>query len=202
MKNNTKNLLAALMLCLTFFACKKDKNETPVATSIVAYNNANFTLAEGAIFDYGASAVYGSINTHINYDFYLTDGKIEYSTTGEISDIKGKIAVYAELFSGGITGGFKTGTYNYIDETGDANLTAAQLKTKYENKQFFSYGFIVVGNDNINTSLGNAAEIEVKSGTIKVNGVSPNYSLEFDLLLTNDKTFKGTYNGKFTLTVD
>jgi len=202
MKNNTKNLLAALMLCLTFFACKKDKNETPVATSIVAYNNANFTLAEGAIFDYGASAVYGSINTHINYDFYLTDGKIEYSTTGEISDIKGKIAVYAELFSAGITGGFKTGTYNYIDETGDANLTAAQLKTKYENKQFFSYGFIVVGNDNINTSLGNAAEIEVKSGTIKVNGVSPNYSLEFDLLLTNDKTFKGTYNGKFTLTVD
>jgi hypothetical protein len=202
MKNTSKTLLISFLMSVTLFSCKKDKNENPEKTSILTYNSINYNLAEGVIIDYGADSFYGTSNTHINYDFYITDGKIEYDAAGDLSDIKGRIAIFAELYSAGTTGGFKIGTFNFIDDSNDASLTPAQTRTKYENKSFFTDGALLVGTDNVNSSLENATQIDIKSGSVTVTGTNNNYSVDFDLVLTNNKAVKGSYNKNFKLVVD
>jgi hypothetical protein len=40
-------------------------------------------------------------------------------------------------------------------------------------------------------------EIDIKSGTAVVSGTKPNYTITYDLVLVNNKTVKGSYNGTF-----
>jgi hypothetical protein len=54
-------------------------------------------------------------------------------------------------------------------------------------------------NTNANMSIddNSTQEIDIKSGTAVVSGTKPNYTITYDLVLVNNKTVKGSYNGTF-----
>lgn len=188
------------LLLMAFGSCKKDKPASvPNQTN---YDGTTYNMKAGLTIDYGTSSYFGSSDTHTNYDFYITDGSFTFSNNGQPQDIIGKIGVYFSLESPDGTGNFKNGTYTYVDTDNDATLTDQQLQAKYENKYFMYDGSILVGNGDINSSLQNGQEIYVQSGTVVVSGTKPNYKVDFDLLLQNNKTIKGSYSGEFSNYVD
>jgi len=187
----TKNLMQILLaIVVGFTSCETGSDNTP--DNIVEYNSSKYTISKGTFVDNGTSNYYG---THYDFDFYATDGTFIYNSAAEVIDVKAKIAIYAYMSSFG-TSSFKTGTYTFIDDSNDSNLTAAQLKSKYENKSLFYEAGIVTGAD-MNTSLANVKQILVTSGAIKVEGTKPNYTLTYDLVLEGGKTVKGSYFGTF-----
>lgn len=191
----TKNLmLIMLAIVVSVTSCKPKKNDAPPEDTI-EYNSTNYTIANGAFVDLGSSIYYGTVDSHYDSDFFITDGTFIYDTNGEITDANGKIIVAAYLSSFG-TASFKTGTYTFIDSTNDSSLTDAQIKSKYENKYFFTEAIVAIG-DNSSSSLANADPIFATSGTIKVEGTKPNYTLIYDLILEDGKTVRGSYSGTY-----
>jgi hypothetical protein len=202
MKNKIYSMMM-LAIIVGFTACSKDDPTEVDTTNTIQYDGTTSTLKTGALVDFGASPYYGSANTHLNYDFYVTDGAIIANSAGELDDIKGKIGVWVWLESPGATSAFKTGTYNFIDGSNDSSLSDAQLRTKYENK-FFIAGSSLYINTNVNTSFDDTAtqEIEIKSGSVTVSGTKPNYTITYDLVMENNKTIKGNYSAGFRGFVD
>lgn len=202
MKNKLYPLII-LALAISITSCKKD-NQTQIDNrNVIEYNGARSTLKAGALIDFGPYSYYGTTDTHLNYDFYTTDGAIIANAAGEIDDIKGKIAVWVWLESPGATTAFKTGTYTFIDGSNDATLTDAQLKAKYENKQFLVGGSVYI-NTNVDTSIDDNAtqEIDIKSGSVTISGTKPNFIITYDLVMQNDKTLKGSYSKGFLVFTD
>ena len=189
-----------LALIVGFTSCSKDdENEVQTSNALVV-DATTYTLAKGAYIDYQNTILYGTTNTHYNYEFLTTDGIFVVNSANELEDVKGKIAVYVDLYSAGATS-FKAGTYTFVSGANDATLTDAQLKTKYENKNVCQYGFVVIGTI-ANASLGNVTEIDVKSGSVTIEGIKPNFKIIYDLVLENNKTVKGSYSGAFALMLD
>ncbi|MBD3748457.1 MAG: hypothetical protein IE931_03080 [Sphingobacteriales bacterium] len=195
-------LTAFVLIMATLSACKKDKSAAATSSNSLSYDGNTYELASGLFVDYGTDNYYGTTPTHTNYDFYTTDGRFIFDANGAPTDLTGKIAVYAYLESPDGNGNFKEGTYTFIDTSNDGSLSDAQLKAKYENKYFFADGSVIMGNGDINASLSNAEEIFISSGTIKISGVKPNFKIEYDLILENNKTLKGSYNGEFSSYID
>lgn len=186
-----------LALIFGFTSCSKD-DETEVQTSnALVVDATTYTLAKVAYVDYPNTILYGTTNTHYNYEFLTTDGSFVVNSANELEDIKGKIAIYVDLYSAGATS-FKAGTYTFVSGANDGTLTNAQLKAKYENKNVCQYGTVLLGTI-ANATLGNATEIDVKSGSIVIEGTKPNFKIIYDLVLENNKTVKGSYSGVFTL---
>jgi hypothetical protein len=200
MKIKITYLLLIASFCLTFNSCKKDDPE-PEVKNQVEYNGTKSTLVSGAYIDFGTYNYYGTTPTHLNYDFFATDGNLVVSN-GELTDIKGKMTVYVYLESFGTTS-FNTGTYTYLSGEGDGALTNTQLTTKYQNKSFMAAGAVYISSD-INASIDatSTQEIDVKSGSVTVSGTKPNYTLTYDLVLENNNTVKGSYSGNFQGFVD
>ncbi|TKB98842.1 hypothetical protein [Pedobacter cryophilus] len=201
MKNKIYSMMM-LALMLGFSSCSKD-DEMEIDANTIEYDGTKSVLKKGALIDFDISPYYGTTDTHLNYDFYITDGAVITDNTGQIFDIQGKFGVWIWLESFGTTGGFKTGTYTFIDGVNDASLTDAQKKTKYENKLFMA-GASVFLNTNVSTSFdsGNTQEIEIKSGSVTVSGSKPNYTITYDLVMENNKTVKGSYSAGFQAFVD
>ena len=202
MKNKIYSvMMLALMLGLS--SCSKDDETETDAKNTIEYDGIKSVLKKGALIDFDISSYYGTTDTHLNYDFYITDGAIITDNTGQISDIQGKFGVWIWLESFGTTGGFKTGTYTYIDGENDASLSDAQMKTKYENKLFIA-GASVYINTNVSTSFDNntTQDIKIKSGSVTVSGSKPNYTITYDLVMENNKTAKGSYSAGFQAFVD
>lgn len=184
-----------LALIVGFTSCSKDdENEVQTSNALVV-DATTYTLAKGAYIDYQNTILYGTTNTHYNYEFLTTDGIFVVNSANELEDVKGKIAVYVDLYSAGATS-FKAGTYTFVSGANVATLTDAQLKTKYENKNVCQYGFVVIGTI-ANASLGNVTEIDVKSGSVTIEGTRPNFKIIYDLELENNKTVKASYSGAF-----
>ena len=190
----TKNLMLILLAIIVgFTSCEPGSDNSP--DNIVEYNSTKYTISKGAFLDDGPYNYYGSTNTHYDHLFYTTDGTFTYNASGELTDAKGNIAISAYLSSFGASS-FKTGIYTFISDANDGSLSATQLKSKYENKSFFYEAGIALGSS-INSSLANIIPINVTSGTIKVEGTKPNYTLTYDLVLVGGKTVKGSYTGEF-----
>ena len=186
-----------LALIVGFTSCSKDdENEVQTSNALVV-DATTYSLAKGAYLDYQNTILYGTTNTHYNYEFFTTDGVFVVNSANELEDVKGKIAIYVDLYSAGATF-FKAGTYTFVSGANDGTLTDAQLKTKYENKNVCQYGAVVLGTI-ANASLGNAIEIDVKSGSVVIEGTKPNFKIIYDLVLVDNKTVKGSYSGAFTL---
>ena len=199
MKNKIYPILM-LALIVGFTSCSKDdENEVQTSNALVV-DATTYTLAKGAYVDYQNTILYGTTNTHYNYEFLTTDGIFVVNSANELEDIKGKIAIFVDLYSAGATS-FKAGTYTFVSGANDGTLTDAQLKTKYENKNVCQYGFVVIGTI-ANASLGNVTEIDVKSGSVTIEGTKPNFKIIYDLVLENNKTVKGSYSGAFALMLD
>ena len=186
-----------LALIVGFTSCSKDDKDEVQTSNALVVDATTYSLAKGAYIDYSNTMLYGSTNTHYNYEFLTTDGSFVVNSANELEDIKGKIAVYVDLYSAGAAS-FKAGTYTFINGANDGTLTDAQLKTKYENKNVCQYGSLLLGTI-ANASLGNATEIDVKSGSVVIEGTKPNFKIIYDLVLVDNKTVKGSYSGAFTL---
>ena len=189
-----------LIALLSLFSCEKDNSNSTITNNNVAYNNLDYKITKGIFIDYGASCYYGTTNTHFNYDFFITDGDFISDSNKNLMDVKGNIVVYAYLESFG-KDKFKEGTYTYIDSSNDNDLNDTQLRSKYENKSFVMDAYVIIG-ENISQSLSAHKPILVKSGTITLAGIQPNFTITYDLILLNNKTVKGSYKGQFTELAD
>ncbi|TKB98843.1 hypothetical protein [Pedobacter cryophilus] len=185
-----------LFTLLSLFSCEKDNSNSTLTNNNVTYNNLQFKITKGIFIDYGASCYYGNTNTHYNYDFFITDGDFISDANGNLIDVKGDIVIYAYLESFG-KDSFKTGTYTCIDSSTDNELNDTQLKTKYENKSFIMDAYVIT-DENAKESLSTGKQVLVKSGTITLAGIQPNFTITYDLILLDNKTVKGSYKGDFS----
>jgi hypothetical protein len=193
--HENKNLLYILSIFAILFA-SCEKNETAsLDISTLKYNEQKYTLAAGGIVDSQMKTLFGTTSTHKNYDFYTTDGEFVFNKAGEFLNVKGSVVAFAELNSpNGVD--FQTGVFQYLDSSDDYKLSNQELKNKYEGKFFFTYGYIISETRN-NALLNFSNKIDVESGSIKVSGTKPNYTIEYELILENGKTASGKYSKGF-----
>jgi hypothetical protein len=192
----TKNLLY-ILLSFTILFASCEKNETAgLEISTLEYNGQKHTLTAGGIIDSQEKITFGTTPTHKSYDFYTTDGEFVLNKAGEFLNIKGSVVAFAELNSPmGIE--FKTGVFQYLDSSDDFKLSEQELKNKYDGKFFFTYGYIIAETRN-NALLNFSNKIDVESGSIKVSGTKPNFTIEYELVLENGKTASGKYSKGFS----
>jgi hypothetical protein len=193
--------LSTLAFVLTFAStsCSLfEKNDDPKPkpdANQVEYNGSKYTLEKSLMIDYGPLSLYGDDDTHFNHDFYIADGNIAYND-GEVTEIQGAFAVFSELVSAGATK-FNTGTFNYIDYNNDGSLNESQLEAKYKNKSVFADAQVYI-DTNGNRILSDETPIKATGGSIKLSGSGNTYTLEYNLVLENGKTLKGSNSSSFS----
>ncbi len=203
MKNAFNLKTVALFLSLGFFAasCDKDKDDvvpTPDNTEKgnTEYDGEKYNVKNGYYIDGGGLGLFGGENTHYLDFLFMTDGTPTFDNGGEITQLEdGKIVILAPMFSAGGSE-FKGGTFHYSDLERDEELGDEAFIKKYTNRSFFYQPVVVIDTDG-DGDWEDEDELEINGGTIKVSGNIPNITTEYDLQLTNGKTLKGKYAGKF-----
>jgi hypothetical protein len=104
--------------------------------------------------------------------------------------------VFTELASAGASE-FKTGTFQYMNDDEDDNLSDAQLEAKYKDKSFFVDARVYI-DTNGNKKLKEETPIRANGGTVKVAKSGNTYTIEYNLTLENGKTLKGRNASTFT----
>lgn len=175
-------LVFFLLLTASLSSCKEYDTEiapapAAVITNSVELNGKAYNFVDGLIFDYGPFFL-GSRYTHYNYDIAIVDAEINLNDE-EYDYTKASAVLWVDLFSPGTTG-FKTGTFHFIDK---ASMTESNTATKY----FFNFAFFGASEGNGYTYL------EATGGSIKVSGTANNYTLVYDLILSNGKSLKGSF---------
>ncbi len=175
-----KKLLYSMLAfgLLTTVSCTDDDNTpapTPLPEDAVAYNGKNYDIDNGAVIDWG------TWENHYNYDFFLTDGEMDFENETAIG---ATVMIYAELWSPG-TESFSTGTFTF-DNSGDT-----------DGKRFFETTLVVMDTNNNGELDEDDDQLTVKAGTIKVAGSDADFTVEMDVTLSNDKPMKGKYSGTF-----
>lgn len=169
----------ALGLLATVSCNDDDQTPTPepLPVNAVSYNGKNYTIDNGSVIDWG------SWEDHYNYDFFLTDGEMDFENE---TAVDATVMVYAELWSPG-TESFTTGTFNYDNSgvTGD--------------KRFFENAAVVMDTNNNADLDENDDHLTVKAGSFKVSGSGTSYTVEVDVTLSNNKLLKGRYSGTFEI---
>lgn len=171
--------IRALILCLLMVAycaggCSKDDDNgiEPVInpTNSLEYRGKTFSLHEGAVVDYGYE------DGHYNQEFHL----MQFSEDDE--DLV-PIYLFIDLFSASEET-FKQGIFNFVDEEEDV-----------AGKNYFDYGYFI---RNLRVAGEEAEEVAyVARGTVKVAGSGTDYAIEFDLVMDNGETVKGSFGGTF-----
>lgn len=160
-------------------SCKEDEELTPkpLPANTVSYNGINYTIDNGTIIDWG------SWEDHYNYDFFLTDGVMDFENE---TALDATVMIYAELWSPG-TESYTSGTFNFDNsgETGD--------------KRFFENAAVVMDTNNNGDLDENDDRLTVKAGTFKVSGSGTSYTVEVDVTLSDNKLLKGNYSGTFEI---
>lgn len=188
----------ALMLGFATTSCTlfdKDDPKPQPESNQIEYNGTKYTLEKSLMINYGALSLYGTQDTHFNHDFYIADGNINYQD-GQVEEINGAFAVFTELVSAGATK-FNTGTFNYIDDDNDGSLSESQLEAKYKNKSVFADAQVYI-DTNGNRQLADETPVRATGGTVKVSGSGNTYTLEYNLVLENGKTLKGSNSSSFS----
>ncbi|MBL3655804.1 hypothetical protein [Fulvivirga sediminis] len=164
-----------VLLPLLFSCGSDDDGDTATANGTVTYDGKDYSLTNGFMFDYGAE------DGHYNIDFTAHDG------TANIADetVTGTVTVYSELYSPGTS--FQTGTFTYMSFFDDP-----------EADDFYFYSASITidsdGNGKINEDDNTYS---ATGGTIVVTGGGDNYTLVYNLTLSNGKKLTGTVSGKF-----
>ena len=65
-----------LALIVGFTSCSKDDENEVQTSNALLVDATTYTLAKGAYIDYPNTMLYGTTNTHYNYEFLTTDGSI------------------------------------------------------------------------------------------------------------------------------
>lgn len=167
MKKTLTYLLLASVVILS--SCKDDDDSTVSISGSVVYDGTTTSLNNGLIVDYGEDVDYNEYN----YDFYLSDGAIDYTATSYSEIFKGSIVVYLELYNEGSS--FETGTYTF---DGSSNYIASAY---------------------INTGGSFSSEVYAESGTVTVSGDDSNYTVTYELTFEDETTATGTVGGTFEI---
>lgn len=193
----TKKLLFCLLLSLFLInACKKDDAEPNVPNNTVVYDGKPFEITQPGIQDLGQNTDFPS---HHCYNFILTDGKLTLYDKSYIMGLQGNtFLIVANLFSPE-TGGFKSGTFKYINTEG---LSLSEANNQVKDQFFFNIGnfSMPIYEENKDPFAMTKYERAVTtSGTIKVSGEANSYTIDIDLVMDNGKKIKGNYSGRFDL---
>jgi hypothetical protein len=163
-----------ILLLSLFIACNSDEEEEEVdrtPTDGLFYGDTELNITSSFRIEYGSDGAF------TNHDFFLTDGDFSDIEAGELSGTS--FLVYAELFSEGTT--FREGMYNY-----------STSRTAGEN-----YFTNVSYSEVVNGEPGD--EILANGGTVIITGTPEDYTIIFDVSLTNGETIRGTYSGAFPI---
>lgn len=164
---------------LAMVSCTDDDDKVPapepMPTNAVSYNSKNYDIDNGTIIDWGFW------ENHYNYDVFLTDGIMDFENETAPG---ATFVIYAELWSPG-TEDFSTGTFTFDDSGNTAG------------KRFFENLTVVIDSNNSGELDEEDDELTAKAGTFKISGSGTRYSVEMDVMLSNNKAIKGTYSGTF-----
>ena len=169
-------------------SCSSDDDDNGSANAFT-FDGISYTMVDGVVEDYGASApsISGGDDSHYNFDFTISDDVM--TPSGAYFGSETTFAVYVELFAPSTTE-FQTGTFNYMDgETSDALDINGQF--------FFSAAEVIVVSGVVDGSV-NGTEYQVTGGSVTVSGSSAtSYIVEYDLNIAGGKTLTGTYSAGF-----
>lgn len=129
----------------------------------------------------GIAVDVGSSDQHYEFDFGISDGDLAYNSSSgsfQFSTSSSFVVTFGAASFG--SNQFNTGTFEFRSVIDDVP----------ENSYFFSGTFI---------DIENSMTLSVTDGTITISGSSPDYALEFDLILTGGKTLTGAFVGTFEL---
>ncbi|WP_424961164.1 hypothetical protein [Ekhidna sp.] len=190
-----------LLFGFLIFSCGDDDGGN-TAGGTFTFDGQTYTAVDGFIEDYGAVDPFegGGTATHFNYVMGISDADFEkYLDEGDLyfgGDDGVSIVIYLNLYSDGVTS-FQEGTFNFIDLDG---ASAADIS----GKSFFTRGELELDDDGLapNGDL-DGAEYEITGGTITLTGSETNYTIDFDLVITEWETGTpvgnavGSYSGEF-----
>lgn len=159
-------LLAILTLTLTT-SCKKDDDKS----SSISFAGESYSLDKGFLSNYGDNG-----NGSYDFDVLLTTDGINYS------DIEGEFTgtgdgVYLDLNTSSANG-LVSGTYTYSSDRDAFTFVDAFVFSDYNLDDF------TVGQD-----------FEVIGGEVTIEVDGSNYTIEFDLTLSDNSTSTGKYEG-------
>ncbi|GGK83225.1 hypothetical protein ACD591_14195 [Rufibacter glacialis] len=186
MKKRTLTFRAMTLLLFSFLAvsCGDDDDDTPRPNEL-EYNNAKYGLNQAFTVDFGPFGFVRNSNTHYFKAFALVD------TVGPT--VQPKVTLELYLLSAG-TASFKAGTFAYGDLSKVTSDTEAEAKFKTQNV-FVESSFYIDANGDGDTE-DNEEEFMITGGTIRVSGAEPNYTIDCDLQLENNKGVKAFYAGE------
>ncbi|MEM9895543.1 MAG: hypothetical protein AAF789_04175 [Bacteroidota bacterium] len=161
-----KQVLFAFLITAILFSCSDD-DEDPVieVNSQLVIEGETYTFSNGLIEDYGTIGT-STQDTHYNYDFYIADAEIDFSS----SSTQIQILFYAELFSAS-TDNFQAGTFDFIQL--DENTEISEI----QGRNFFALSDIfLVGNDDIFYEATGGSIVVIENGNL-------NYTVQVNLMM-------------------
>jgi hypothetical protein len=200
--------LPVLAVLFGFLAvsCKEDKDNNPSpnvpGAANTEYNGTKYTIKNGFFENNGAMDYYfddeAEIKTHYNYNLVLTDGTPVLKDGKAESMNDGKILIVSTLLSPG-TNGFKPGTFEVAEDWVEDMMVLDEeaYDAKYKNKYFAPIAIVFTDSDG-DKDWQDETGVAVTAGTFKVSGTAPNFTTEYDLTVTGNKTLKGSFTGKFS----
>jgi hypothetical protein len=183
------NKLLIFTLSLLFFSCSKDDNENSNQSSTsLEVNGQSYDISKATAVD---NHRYSS-DSHAEFDFLMTNGNLtilaEPMSYFGFEATNASILLNVQMFSNNTE--FSNGVYTYIQN--------GNISNPLPGSNFFSQlGIQIDGNNNNDLNDPQDRYLTATSGTISVSGTSPNYTLEIDVILSNNENFRYTYSGGF-----
>ncbi|MGM0636267.1 MAG: hypothetical protein ACQESK_09395 [Bacteroidota bacterium] len=172
------NLLAAFLMMFALISCSSDDDNSAASGSgEMSYNGQTVPLKSGGMINYGDDWGNGT-----NFDLELYSSELSSIDIGDVNFVDDEIsAVYFELFTAN-ENDLETGVYTYSESwNGDPGT--------FESSDF--YLNCTAESDGEDCEL----EMEINGGTLEVISNGDNYSIEFDVTLSNGENLTGSYNG-------
>lgn len=174
-KQSRKITLLLIVIALGVGGCSKDDDEgiepdiNP--TNSLVYKGHTYRLNDAGYSDYGFDG------SHYNQEFYLFQ-------FAEDDDDNVPVHLFLDLYSASEQT-FQQGIFSFADYEAE-DVTG---------KHYFDDGYLIL---NMRISSADADEIAfISGGTVKVAGSGNNYKIEFDLMMNNGESVKGSYGGTF-----
>lgn len=169
---NKQLLFLFLTLSLFLFSCKKDGDDRRNQFTL---NGETYTLTQGFLTSFGDNG-----NGSYDYDISLL------STSGSIDIVNEEITgigngLYFDLNTNS-AGGITSGTYTFSSEREAFSMVATEA--------FVDYNF----------DTENGQEVSGVGGTVEINADGDQVSMDFEVVLQDGSTLKGTFDDKLIRT--
>lgn len=201
---NTRKLSTLVCLFLAgtlIFSCSEDdgiKDNIPEITNSFVYDNQVYSIADGLIEDIGPyPAAFGEenpANSHYVYTFLFTDGAFrleEYDWGNSYDNDNATYRLYVSLYYPDTTA-FKEGEYSYV------HIPDATTQDVINKKVFGRFAFWLDLNGNgVYDSEDEETYTHSAGGTVNVRGSNNDYTIWFDITMTNGKTLTGSAQKTF-----